>query len=292
MTEKSAVVVWVKRVAIALAVLIVVVVVGGYAYLRHIGILSTPVYETEPPQMPAMSDNAILLLNKTNGFRHIDALPAADALFQKIADNNGWDIYLTDNAATHNADILSRFKLVVWNNVSGDVLTESQRADFKAWIEQGGAFVGVHGTGGDPSYEWDWYPQQLIGAQFTGHTYDPQFQDADVLVVGGDDLTAPLPRPWRIPQEEWYAFDRNPADAGSELLLVLDEASYAPSGARIDGWTAQMEGEHAIAWRHRVGEGKVLYSAIGHQAATYSIPEYQNFLEAALRWAMAEQQTD
>jgi uncharacterized protein len=49
-----------------------------------------------------------------------------------------------------NAADLKRFDAVVWNNVSGDVLTIPQRSDFKAYIENGGGFAGFHGSAGDP----------------------------------------------------------------------------------------------------------------------------------------------
>ncbi len=44
----------------------------------------------------------------------------------------------------------------------------------------------------------------------------------------------------------------------------------------------RMEGEHPIAWRHQLGQGKVFYSAIAHQAATYSVPEYQELIQKAI----------
>jgi hypothetical protein len=39
---------------------------------------------------------------------------------------------------------------MIWNNSSGDVLTEDQRAAFKTWMENGGSYFGIHGSGGDP----------------------------------------------------------------------------------------------------------------------------------------------
>jgi len=49
-----------------------------------------------------------------------------------------------------NAGQLAKFKLVIWNNTSGDPLTEAQRTAFKTWVENGGSYMGVHGAGGDP----------------------------------------------------------------------------------------------------------------------------------------------
>lgn len=259
-----------------------------YFYAKSIGIIPRADYDEVAPKMPDFDRPAVLVLNKANGFIHKEALPAADAMFTQIAQEKGWDIFVTDNAASHNAADLQRFAAVVWNNVSGDVLTEQQRADFRAWLEQGGGWLGVHGSGGDPSYQWPWYPDVLIGAQFVGHTMNPQFQDADVLVVDDAvDIISHLPARWNIPNEEWYAFDSNPRDKGYEILLVMDESSYITTGESFFG-TDKMEGEHPIAWRHPVGEGRVFYSAIGHQAATYSIPEYRDFLAKGLDWVMGD----
>nr|WP_243760382.1 ThuA domain-containing protein [Aestuariicella hydrocarbonica] len=275
---------------IAGGVVLVLVIGGGinaYYQLKKNGFLKEPVYETQAPTIPELHHPAVLVLNKTNGYVHVDALPAADAMLQKLADDNGWDIYITNNAASHNPEVLQKFDLVVWNNVSGDVLTESQRQSLKAWLEAGGGWVGIHASGGDFKYEWPWYVDTLIGAQFVGHTMNPQFQDADVLVAdSAADVTSHLPSPWKVKSEEWYAFDRNPRERGYDILLTLDESSYITKGENWMGMNDRMTGEHPIAWRHTLGQGKVFYSAIGHQAATYRVPEFQELIGKAMVWAM------
>lgn len=268
--------------------LVSLLVVGGITYykLKSMGLIPRADYETVAPVLPAFDKPAILVLNKANGFIHVDGLPAADAMLTRIANNNGWDIYLTKNAAVHNEEDLKKFQVVVWNNVSGDVLTEEQRAALKNWIEQGGGWVGIHGAGGDPAYQWDWYVDTLIGAQFVGHTMHPQFQDADVLVADPQlSLTKHLPSRWQLSQEEWYAFDDNPRKKGYEIILSIDEDSYITKGSTFFG-VDSMEGEHPLAWRHRLGRGRVFYNAIGHQAHTYEVPEYQQLMNNALIWAM------
>ena len=278
---------WIKYTLIGVTAVLLLAVLGGYFCLKSIGIIPRDIYETVPPEIPAFSRPAILVLNKANGFVHVDALPAADEAFTQIAQAREWDIFLTDNAASHNPEDLQKFRLVIWNNVSGDVLTEEQRGGLRNWIEQGGGWLGVHGSGGDPQYKWSWYVDTLIGAQFVGHTRDPQFQDADVMVADESlEIVAKLPQPWRIAKEEWYAFDANPRDKGYEILLTIDEGSYITRGETFL-WDDNMEGEHPLAWRHSVGEGRAFYSAIGHQAATYSLPEYRALLANAMAWAMA-----
>ncbi|MEH6588369.1 MAG: ThuA domain-containing protein [Halioglobus sp.] len=274
-----------KKALMTMSGLLLLLIVAGYFVLKSQGIIPRADYDHQAPALADFSKPAILVLSKANGFVHIDAIPAGKKMLAGIAAANDWDIYVTDNAATHNAVDLAKFKVVVWNNVSGDVLTPEQRAALKQWIDQGGAWVGIHASGGDPFYKWDWYVDTLIGAQFAGHTQSPQFQDADILVTDTDaDITAHLPPRWTVSNEEWYAFDSNPRDKGYEILLTMDEQSYITTGGNFI-WRDDMEGEHPIAWRHALGQGRVLYSAIGHQGATYDVPEFQQLITNAIRWA-------
>jgi len=278
-----------KKILIALVVLALLLAAGAYFGLRAAGVISRADYDHEPPAIPNFARPAILVLSKANGFVHVDALPAGEAMLRQIAEAEDWDIYTTDNAASHNPGDLAKFSVVVWNNTSGDILTTEQRAALKAWVEQGGGWVGLHAAGGDLRYSWDWYVDTLVGAQFVGHTSDPQFQDADVHVADPEvAVTAHLDSPWVVPNEEWYAFDSNPRDKGYEILLTLDEDSYITMDDKFM-WRERMEGEHPIAWRHQLGQGRALYSAIGHQGATYNIPEFRQLVTEALRWAGARE---
>ena len=276
---------------ILITVLLLILLAAGFIVydLRSSGILRAPQYDTVGPVIPELQHPAILVLSKTNGFIHKEGLPAAGAMLAELATANGWHIYQSENAATHNASDLARFDVVVWNNTSGDILTPSQREDFKVWLTSGGKWLGLHAAGGDFTYDWNWYVDTLLGAQFIGHTMSPQFQDADVLISNSlEPLTAHLANPWRIQQEEWYAFDRNPRESGATILLSLDESSYKPEGNFF--MEASMPGEHPIAWSRRIGQGTVIYSAIGHTAHTYSVPEYRTFIANAINQMLEKAQ--
>lgn len=273
-----------KRLSIAVLLL----VLGGGAYLayqlRAVGLLRAPEYDTVAPALPALDRPAILVLDKTNGFIHKEGLPAASRMLQALAAQEGWHIYQTDNAATHNPADLARFDLVIWNNTSGDILTGDQRQAFRSWLEDGGRWLGLHAAGGDREYAWDWYPDTLLGAQFIGHTMSPQFQEAEILVADKSELTGHLPTPWVVGPEEWYAFDRNPRAHGAKILLVLDESSYKPENAGFMPFPdTSMPGEHPIAWAQRIGRGAMIYSAIGHRPETYALPAYREFITRAIR---------
>jgi uncharacterized protein len=245
------------------------------------------IYETTPPAIPAdLKRPAILVLSKTNGYRHEDSIREAHALLAAQAKENGWSIYATESGAAFSPAILARFDAVVFNNVSGDVFTADQRAAFKSFTESGGGFVGIHGAGGDPSYAWPWYPETLIRAQFIGHPMNPQFQQATVRIENqAHPATADLPAAW-VRTDEWYSFAKSPRQPGVTVLATLDEATYSPKG--MFGSDLRMGKDHPIAWSHCIGKGRAFYSALGHIPESYSEPNYRAMLLGATKWVLRQ----
>jgi type 1 glutamine amidotransferase len=140
--------------------------------------------------------------------------------------------------------------------------------------------VALHGSGGDPRYDWRWYVETLIGAQFIGHTHRPkQFQLGTIRLAEPEHpALAGLPQAWRR-EEEWYAFDRVPSGHGTRVLAWLDEASYEPPAAQ------RMGERHPIIWTRCIGRGRMLFSALGHKAATYAEPLHLRLIDNAVGWA-------
>jgi len=239
-------------------------------------------YDIQPPQltMPA-SRPAMLVFDKSVGFRDGASVDAANALLTRTASNRGWALVLTSNAAVFDASLLQHFDAVVWNNVSGDVLTIPQRSALRNYIESGGGFAGFHGSGGDPLYLWDWYADSLIGARFTGHPMAPQFQDVRLIVEDHKSaITRGLGSGWML-KDEWYSFKESPRARGAHILVTIDEASYNP----VDGARDLRMGDHPIAWTRCVGKGRSFYSAIGHRPETYSDAKAAALLEGGIAWA-------
>ncbi len=247
-------------------------------------------YDNERPRFDLPKGKPrLLLFEKITGFRDAPSVDAAHAAFLAMAERKGWAIASTDKGGAINPSTLQQFDAVIWNNISGDVLTLSQRQALRSYIEHGGAFIAVHGSAGDPSYNWDWYVDRLIGARFIAHPADPQFQDARVAV---DDATHPvakaLPREWTM-NDEWYSFRTNPRTVGARVIATLDETTYKPVGR---GNQDLRMGDHPIAWTNCIGRGRMFYSAIGHRPETYAEAHYVAMLEAAIDWAAVSGKTD
>lgn len=240
-------------------------------------------YDQTPPALPARIPHpALLVFEKINGFKDVPGFTAAHAALSAMAQKRGWTLIFSENGAIFNPSDLARFDAVIWNNVSGDVLTIPQENAFKTYLAAGGGFVGIHGAGGDPFYAWDWYSKTLLGEAFAGHPMNPQFQTARVRIDDPNSaITRGLGNGWSM-TEEWYSFKNDPRDNGAHILATLDEATYSP--VTMGGKSIRM-GDHPIAWTRCIGNGRSFYTAIGHRPESYAEPHSMALLESGITWA-------
>lgn len=237
-------------------------------------------YDDDVPRFDLPGDRpAILVFEKMTGFRDGPSVDAAHAALAALAARNGWTMVFTDRGGVMRPALLKQFSVVVWNNVSGDVLTVAQRAAFRNWVERGGGFVGIHGSGGDYVAFWPWYLDELVGARFLGHPMAPQFQAATLSLSDWGRAIAPgVPASWSM-KDEWYSFVANPRASGAQVVATLDESTYTP------GEGLAMGADHPIAWTRTPGKGRAFYTAIGHLPTAYADPQALELLRAGLRWA-------
>jgi uncharacterized protein len=242
--------------------------------------------DREPPQLPvgfgANGAVAILIFSKTAGYRHADAIPAAERAVREIAARRGWQVFQTENAAVFDPALLAPVDVVFGNNNTGDCWTDAQKAAFRAWIEGGGGFVGVHGAAGTEYEYWPWYQDVLIGARFWNHPMNPQFQTATLRIEDrAHPATLHLGPTW-VREDEWYSFRSDPRALGVRVLATLDESTYVPESW---GQDIRMGADHPIIWSHCVGRGRAFFSALGHKPEYYAEPPHAQLLEGALAWA-------
>ena len=77
----------------------------------------TPVMDSVPPELPEIVRPAVLIVSKTNGFRH-DSIAEAVPAIERLAAARGWAHFATENAAVFNPEQLARFDLVVFASAS------------------------------------------------------------------------------------------------------------------------------------------------------------------------------
>jgi uncharacterized protein len=241
-------------------------------------------YDVKRPRLTFTGNRKrrILVFEKVTGVHDRPAIEAARAAVQRIAAKREWAVAVTDRGGAIHPAILDKVDVVVWNNVSGDVLTLTQRQALRRFVENGGGFVGIHSAAGDPNYYWKWYADTLIGARFVGHP--PNFQDARIVIdERAGSIARGLPASWTM-NDEWYSFAESARASGSHVIATLDETTYSPKSGSRD----LTMGDHPIAWSRCVDNGRSFYSAIGHRPEGYTNTQLMALLENGLAWASGE----
>lgn len=238
-----------------------------------------PRHDSVAPVLPQGLKGAVLIISKTNAWRHIEHIPHSNAVLAGIARGLKRDSFVTENAAVFNDAQLAHFSVVVLNSTSGDFLTPDQRAAFARFVARGGGVVALHAAG-DNSHVAPWYVDTIIGTRFIGHPGGAdQFQPARVTIAEPrHPVMVGVRLPWS-PRDEWYSFAANPAERGMKVLARIDEKSYRP-GAKL-----AMGADHPVIWVNPRAGGRVVYSALGHMPEAYDDPNYRRILTNAIRWA-------
>lgn len=245
-------------------------------------------YETEKPSLN-IPDNqpAILLFSKTTGFRHSESIEASKKAFAEMAKKNNWFLYETEEGGVFNSAQLAKFKVVIFNNSTGEVINDEQKKALENYVENGGGLIGVHGAG-DDSHHWDWYQSNLLGAKFSHHPLNPQLQKTDLFLEPLTDSTLrnQLPQQWQH-TDEWYIFFENPRNKGFNIIYTINGDKIIPNGNLL--WIKNkifgMGKDHPVAWFKNTGKGRTFYTSIGHTGEAWSRNEFIQLLSNAIRWA-------
>ena len=211
----------------------------------------------------------VLVFTKTQGFRH-PSIPAGIAAIKSLGVKHHFDVHTSEDAALFTHANLARYRVVIFLNTTGDILTPDQQSAFERFMKRGGGFVGIHAAT-DTEYDWPWYGR-LIGAYFADH---PDIQPATVKSMDTTHLsTQHLPVAWRH-TDEWYNFRQDPSSHVT-VLLTVDETTYR--GGR-------MGPSHPIAWYHHYDGGRAWYTAMGHTIASYEEPWFLTHILGGILWA-------
>ena len=263
---------------------ILIVLLGGFMYKVKNGF--PVVYETEIPYINFPENRqAILLFSKSSGFRHAGSIDTSKIVFAELARRNNWFLYDTEDGGVFSPQLLAKFKVVVFNNSTGEVINEEQKKSVEDYVKNGGRLMGIHGAG-DDSHHWDWYEQNLMGAKFSHHPLKEHLQEAEVVLEAVPDtiLTDQLPLRWRL-TEEWYVFFENPRAKGFNIIYTIDGDKINPNGNML--WMSDknfgMGKDHPVAWYKTLEKGSTFYTSMGHDQSTWRHKEFVRLIENALR---------
>ncbi len=211
------------------------------------------------------------------GYVH-DNIDASARMLLEMGAEEGFTADTTSRTDIFADDSLARYDAIVYANASYVALDEAQREAFRRFVRRGGGFVGLHAaacTGKD----WEWFTQ-MIGGRFDFH---PPLQP---LALRRVDRTHPstvvLPDTLRRTDELYFFKRLNPE---ARVLAVWETAGVDwAEGPRPEVMSSSLP----AVWCNEFDGGRIWYSALGHDAATYDDPQYRDHVLGGLRWTMAE----
>ena len=193
-------------------------------------------------------------------------------VFAPFLRENGFDVEISDTLDVyHDASLMQGLSLIVPIWTMGSI-TDEQLKGLLGAVKAGAGIAGWHGGMGD-SFRGATEYQFMVGGQWVAHPGN--VIDYTVHIAKPDDPITTGLRDFRVHSEQYYMH----TDPGNEVL-----ATTTFSGAEGDvPWVAGTV--MPVVWKRLWGRGRVFYSALGHAASEFEVPETRTIMERGMLWA-------
>jgi type 1 glutamine amidotransferase len=210
---------------------------------------------------------------------HYEYIPIARESLERLGKLHSFDMTWTNKTEVFDGD-LRQYAAVVFMNTPGEELNPAQRKKFEDYMRAGGNAIVVHRAAITPPDNWVWY-EKMVGRRVGVH---PMLQTGVVTVEDkGFPATYGIPDRW-IWSDEFYV-TTNPYKVKINTVLGVDESSYDPRKIWPGQVSEPMGKDHPIAWHHRVEQGRVFVTTLGHNGEMYRDPQYLTHLLGGIYWA-------
>jgi uncharacterized protein len=235
-------------------------------------------------QPAAAAPKRILVVTTTLGYRHgsieiaqrvIASLGrssgAYDVELAAVAPGNGLEQVEVVLERTLNRAALRQYDGIVFANTTGELPLPDKDALIE-WVRNGGAFIGIH-SASDTLHGHRPYIE-MLGGEFDHHR-----EQVAIEAINKDPshpATRHLGATWNLEgrQEEIYLF-RNYQPQSVRELVALDRHP-----------NTQAPGRFPIAWCRELGQGRVFYTALGHNEQVWEMPTFQKHVLGGIEWAL------
>jgi uncharacterized protein len=216
------------------------------------------------------SAGRVLVYTHSTGFRHTSIEAEAMAMRKALSDA-GFMAEISADPKLFTSASLANFRGVVLISTTGKPLGDpgtDALAALEAFVKSGGALIGIHAASStfyDPAAPYT----RLIGGRFDEHPGG--VRDDTCFPEGTHPAVAKLPASFMV-NDEIYVFDHFRDD--NQIIL---RCAALNGNMRLP-----------IAWVRQEGQGRVFYSALGHNATDFAAQSRllrDHFLPGAL-WAL------
>jgi type 1 glutamine amidotransferase len=202
-------------------------------------------------------------------------------MFQKMAEDNNFEIHFTRDTAELNPLTLAKYQVFIQLSIAYFDFSRSQQFAIQQFITSGKGWIGIHGAGltgkqfaAKDGLDWKWYWQLLGDAYYTPH---PPLQEGVVKITNKEHpVTKNIPETFSM-RDEWYEFENAPSNVN--VLAVADENTYKPK---------KPMGYHPVIWTNPA-YNRVLYISVGHDSTSCTNDSYKVLLRDAIKWAAGDE---
>ena len=182
---------------------------------------------------------------------------------------DGFEVAVENTTKAFTDPRLPEFSLIV-PVVTMSTIEQDEVNGLCAAVEAGVGLAGFHGQMGD-SFRQEVRYQFMVGGQWVAHPGN--IIDYTVNITKPDDPVMQGVTDFPYRSEQYYLH----VDPNNEVLATTK------FGGAHASW---IEG-HVIpvVWKRRHGAGRVFYSALGHHASEFAVPQMATIMRRGLNWA-------
>ena len=251
----------------------------------------------------------ILVYHETNGFRH-NSIDSGIDMFKALAakDNDRWLIDDSDNSNVFTTSNLAQYDAVVFLNTSGqdetdfrgDLLTDSEKSAFEAFIESGKGFIGIHAA--SDTYRnkiWPFY-NELVGAIVQNDpNHTPNNFSANNVIKQSHPIInflGDVDSKWEK-DEEYYYWEINGGQLSTDNQVLLEVESTgleSYDAARPTTWYKEAitydDDNNVSTPDVALSNIRSFYTSLGHNSRDYvDDNNFIQLIENATLWVLGEQ---
>ena len=233
----------------------------------------------------------VLVLGRALGWVHT-SIPLAAKMVEYLGDKTGaWMTTITYDAAAITPENL--------NDPNDKAATDLRRQALLDFVKGGKGLAGIHAAtdsyhANNPAPTGTW-PEfnEMIGGFFKFHWTYPT-----LIPVKVDDPNSPLtamfpPRGFEV-VDETYTFAQD--SFSRKRVHVLTSINYAKMSAedkaKEPAATRRTDGDYALSYVQRVGNGRVFYEAHGHDEKVYALRPFVAHMLAGIQYALGDLKAD
>jgi len=151
-------------------------------------------------------------------------------------------------------------------------ITEEQGAAVKDFVETGGGFYSLHNNSHVSLSSKNY--REVMGGAYVGH---PALRPFQVRIVNKDHPITQGIHDFMVNDEQHYVtYDKDP-----KYVLLESE--------NIDGLEYEKNGKKSVAgWAYEYGEGRVVFTAVGHTNHALWVPAYFELQKRAVKWLLRQ----